>query len=122
MADRRRRDTQALFDVPPGRKGRVERALDAAILVARRAGVLAEVDGAALTLARAQARGVDIAEAGQDVWALARIGAELRETLQRLRLDPVSRGAQTDDVKDFLAALAHPGSAPVSPAPVGNGP
>jgi len=123
MAERRRRDTQALFDMPPGRKGRVERAVDAAIIAARSDGVLAEVDVAALTLARAQARGVDVAEAGQDVWALARIGAELRETLQRLRLDPVSRGVQTDDVKDFLAALAHPnGAGPSSPAPVGDGP
>jgi len=109
-----------LFDLPPGRKGRVERAVDAAIAAARRDGALADVDGAALTLARAQARGVDIAEAGQDLWALARIGAELREMLQRLRLDPVSRGGQSDDVRDFLADLARP--APSSPAPVGDPP
>jgi hypothetical protein len=119
---KRRRDTQALFDVPTGRKGRVERAVDAAIVIARHDGVLAEVDCAALTLARAQARGVDVAEAGQDVWALARIGAELRETLQRLRLDPTSRGGQTDDLRDFLGALGQPQpTIPVSPAPMGDG-
>lgn len=110
-----------MFDVPPGRKGRVERAMDTAISAARRDGILTELDAAAWKLAQAQARGVDVAEGGQQVWALARIGAELRETLQRLRLDPVSRGGQTDDVKDFLAALGQP-PAPVSPAPVGERP
>lgn len=103
-----RRDKGALFDLPAGRMGRVERAVNTAITAARRDGALIDVDTAALTLARSQARGVDLAEGGRDVWALARIGGELRETLIRLRLDPVSRGASRDQLADFLASLTEP--------------
>lgn len=105
---RRARDSSALFDVPAGRKGRVEAGLDKAVAAARRSGGLAEVDTAVLTLARAQARACDVAEAARDVWALARIGGELRETLVRMRLDPVSRGANRDQVVEFLRDLANP--------------
>lgn len=104
----RRRDTSALFDVPAGKLGRVERALNAALSTARRSGTLSDVDGAAVALARAQARGVDVAEGARDVWALARVSSELRETLIRLRLDPVSRGAGGDQLANFLADIARP--------------
>lgn len=113
------RDTSALFDVPRGRKGRVETALDKALTAARRAGGLADVDAAVMTLARAQARACDVAEAARDVWALARIGGELRETLMRMRLDPVSRGANRDQIVEFLKSLGTPeytGGAPVGDA------
>lgn len=110
-----RRDKGALFDLPGGRMGRVERAINTAIAAARRDGALIDVDTGALTLARSQARGVDLAEAARDVWALARIGGELRETLIRLRLDPVSRGATRDQLADFLASLTEP-----SPPTAGN--
>lgn len=103
-----RRDKGALFDLPAGRMGRVERAINTAIAAARRDGALIDVDTGALTLARSQARGVDMAEGARDVWALARIGGELRETLIRLRLDPVSRGASRDQLADFLASLTEP--------------
>ena len=113
-----RRDKGALFDLPGGRMGRVERAVNTAITAARRDGALVDVDTAALTLARSQARGVDLAETARDVWALARIGGELRETLIRLRLDPVSRGASRDQLADFLASLTDP----TPPAATGNPP
>ena len=103
-----KRDTSALFDVPAGKRGRVETALNRSIAAARKTKSLDEVDAAALGLARAQARGVDVAEAARDVWALARIGGELRETLIRLRLDPVARGARSDSLTDFLASLSAP--------------
>jgi hypothetical protein len=103
-----KRDTSALFDVPAGRVGRVERALNSALTAARRAKTLADVDAGAIALARAQARAVDVAEGARDVWALARVGGELRETLIRLRLDPVARGAGGDQVADFLKAISAP--------------
>lgn len=103
-----KRDPAALFDVPRGRRGRVESALERAIAAARKAGALADADAAALTLARAQARGVDIAEAANQLWALAAIGRELRETLIRLRLDPVSRGGDRDSIIEFLRSLGTP--------------
>lgn len=98
----------ALFALPARRKGRVEAALDKAIVAARAAGGLTDVDAAVLTLARAQARGVDAAETDRNVWALAAIGRELRETLSRMRMDPTSRGGNRDELVAFLADLAKP--------------
>jgi hypothetical protein len=105
---RRRTSPEPLFGLPAGRKGRVEAALDKAIAAARQAGNLSDVDGAAITLARAQARGVDAAEGGRNPWALAALGRELRETLIRLRMDPVSRGGNRESIAEFLAALGRP--------------
>lgn len=103
-----KRDTGALFDVPAGKIGRVERALNVALTAARRARSLSDLDAGAVALARAQARGVDVAEGARDVWALARVSSELRETLIRLRLDPVARGAGGDQLDDLLTRLARP--------------
>lgn len=118
MSARPRRDT-ALFNLPPRPKGRVEVALDKALTAARAAGGLTDVDLAVLTLARAQARGVDCAEADRNTWALAAIGRELRETLIRMRMDPVSRGSSKDELIEFLRSLAqpdHPGAEVGDPA------
>jgi chemotaxis protein histidine kinase CheA len=112
---RRPRDSSALFDVPVGRKGRVESGLDKALGAARRAGSLADVDAGVYTLARALARGCDVAEAARDVWALARVSGELRETLMRMRLDPVSRGSGRDQALEFLRDLANPEYAAADP-------
>lgn len=108
MTRRRRARDDALFPLPAARKGRVEVALDRAITAARDAKSLSALDAAIITLARAQARGVDAAEGARDTWALAAIGRELRETLIRMRLDPASRGVGADGLAEFLAALAHP--------------
>jgi hypothetical protein len=86
----------------------VEAALDKAVTAARTAGSLSDVDAAAITLARAQARGVDGAESARNPWALAALGRELRETLIRLRMDPVSRGGNRESIAEFLAALGRP--------------
>jgi hypothetical protein len=112
----RKRDTSALFDVPAGKIGRVERALNTALAAARRARSLADVDAGVIALARAQARGVDVAEAARDVWALARVSSELRETLIRLRLDPVARGAGGDQLADFLDRIGRPVAGGSDPA------
>ncbi len=105
---RRSADEGGLFNLPAGRRGRVETAVNKAIMAARKQNLVDDLDGALITLARAQARSVDVAEAARDVWALARVGGELRDSLIRLRLDPTSRGAFRDDVGGFLADLAKP--------------
>lgn len=104
----RRGSAEPLFVLPGGRRGRVEAALERAITAARRDRALTDADAGAVALARAQARGVDGAEAGRNPWALAALGRELRETLIRLRLDPVARGPGRESVAEFLAALAQP--------------
>jgi hypothetical protein len=117
----RQKSDEALFALPAGRRGRVESAVNKAVRRASLDKQLTEVDVALVTLARAQARAVDVAEAGRDVWALARVGGELRETLTRLRLDPTSRGGPRDSLADFLAQLATPTAAdPAGAAPVGD--
>lgn len=113
---------EALFAVPPGRRGRVESAVNVAVRAARAEKTIGELDAGLITLARAQARAVDLAEATRDVWALARAGGELRESLIRLRLDPTSRGVGRDSsVADFLASIAGPAPAqPPGAATVGD--
>jgi hypothetical protein len=112
---------KALFELPAGRRGRVESAVNAAVRAARAESTIGELDAGLVTLARAQARAVDLAEAAREVWALARIGGELRESLIRLRLDPTSRGVGRDSsVADFLASIAGPaapGPLPAGPTP-----
>lgn len=123
MPKRRPPDDDALFKLPAGRRGRVEAAVNAAVRRARADGLLSDLDGGLITLARAQARAVDVAEAGRDVWAVSRAGGELRESLIRLRLDPTSRGANRDSLADFLQSLAEPTPAdPAGAATVGNSP
>lgn len=121
MARRPRPDDDALFALPAGRRGRVESAVNDAVRKARAAGQLGELDVALIVLARSQGRAVDLAEAARDVWAHARAGGELRETLRRLRLDPTSRGANRDALADFLAEIARPAAADdTGPPAVGN--
>ena len=120
MTRRKDRD-EALFALPAGRRGRVERAVNAAVTRARRDGTLGSVDDGLIALARATARAVDLAEGARDLWALARVAGELRETLTRLRLDPTSRGANRDSLTDFLRSLAEPAAGdPPGPAPMGD--
>lgn len=123
MAKRSRPEDDALFALPGGRRGRVESAVNAAVRTARAAGQLGELDQALIVLARSQGRAVDLAEAARDVWAHARAGGELRETLRRLRLDPTSRGANRDALADFLREIAQPAPAdPAGSAAVGDPP
>jgi hypothetical protein len=121
----RKRDGDApLFPLKAVRAGRVERAVNDAVRRARADELISSLDDAMVTLARAQARAVDVAEAARDVWALARAGGELRETLIRLRLDPTSRGVVTrDGMAEFLADIRRPTDPdPASAGPVGDPP
>jgi hypothetical protein len=116
----RRKPDAPLFALPAARRGRVERSVDDAVRAGRADNRIGSLDGALVALARAQARAVDVAENARDVWALARIGGELRETLVRLRLDPTSRGVNRDSLAEFLTALGRPAATdPASPAVVG---
>src|SRR5262245_39821627 len=120
---RRRPDDEGLFRLPAAGRGRVEKAVNSAILAARKESTLGPLDDGLITLARAQARAVDVAEAARDVWALARVSSELRESLIRLRLDPTSRGASRDQLADLLRSLGEPTPGdPAGPAPVGDPP
>jgi hypothetical protein len=112
---KRRADEAPLFELPAGRRGRVETAVNASVRQARTDGTITDIDNGLVTLARALARAVDHAEATREVWALARVAGQLRETLIRLRLDPTTRaGVNRDSVTDFLRSLSEP-SAPDSP-------
>jgi hypothetical protein len=120
---RQKPDDDALFALPAGRRGRVESAVNKSVRRAWQDEALNELDAGLVTLARAQGRAVDVAEAARDVWALSRASGELRETLIRLRLDPTSRGASGDSLASFLAELAKPSPAdPAGAAPVGDPP
>lgn len=88
---------------------RVERAFNVSVGAARLAGGLSREDDAAVTLGRALARAVDMAETTRDPWALAAVTREFRALLERLRLDPVARGASpADELAELLAAMARP--------------
>jgi hypothetical protein len=118
---RQKPDDAALFDLPAGRRGRVESAVNKSVRRAWQDQHLNELDAGLVTLARAQARSVDVAEAARDVWALARVSGELRDTLIRLRLDPTSRGASGDSFAAFLESISQPSAAdPAGAAPVGD--
>lgn len=97
-----------LFDL--AKTQRLERATDLAI----RRGYIESVidrnlDASMVTLARTLARAIDeAASAGGDRWLLARLTGELRETLIRLRLDPVSRGGDRNEFAELLDAMRTP--------------
>ena len=123
MAKPRRAADDGLFALPAGRRGRVETAVNAAVRSARVEKLLSDLDGGLVTLARACARAVDVAEAAHDVWAVARAAGELRDTLIRLRLDPTSRGADRDNLADFLTSLTEPAAGdPAGAGPLGHPP
>ena len=86
--------------------GRVERRTAAAIGQAKREDRLGKLDDGTCALAVELARAVDVGALKQDPYAIATAGRELREVMSRLKLDPTSRGAKTDDPLDrFLAGI-----------------
>lgn len=89
--------------VPEGRAGFTQAAVARSIKAAQ----LDDRDEGAGALALACARAVDLAHGRQDPYAVASAARELRETLQRLKLDPVSReGADAGGVEAWLKELA----------------
>lgn len=107
---RRKTDQDPLFDL--ARSQRTERAVNTAIRSAQKTGSLdADLDAGMAVLARVLARAIDqTTSTGGDRWLLPRLVGELRETLIRLRLDPTVRGADRNELADFLASLSRPES------------
>lgn len=92
--------------------GRISRAVSACFARAVRDGRLDEVlDGPVMALARSLAIAMDTRAGDPDGNAvgLAKLAAELRQVMVRLRLDPVSRGGEGGDEFDqFLRSLSTP--------------
>lgn len=108
-----------LFELTRSR--RAERAIDAAIRAAYRDGLVdKDLDAGMTVLARVLARAIDqLVADGGDKWLLPRLTSELRETLTRLRLDPMMRAGGRDEFAEFLASLntPEPGAAEVGDTP-----
>jgi hypothetical protein len=101
-------DAPALFDPPPGastpRRGRHARALDTSVAAARRHGALPAEHSALVSLCRALARALDLAERTDQVYAVAQLAREYRAALADARLVPVE-GPPADPFAALLADL-----------------
>lgn len=85
---------------------RVEGAVQGAV---ESAGHLADVDRGMAALAVELGRAIDTASRRLDPYGVAAAARELRETLVRLQLDPVSRADAADgQLADLLADLGRP--------------
>lgn len=119
---RRKADQDGLFKLAQSQ--RTERAVNTAVRRAQKTGSLdTELDAGMTALARVLARAIDqTSSTGGDRWLLPRLVGELRETLIRLRLDPTVRGADHNELADFLASLSKPesGQADAGGAEVGD--
>ncbi|WJZ03465.1 hypothetical protein [Corynebacterium freiburgense] len=100
----------ALFtpaDVPTG--DRHAQMLETAIAQARRDGYLETLDEAAVSLARANARALDQAEADRKYYAIAQLSGPYMELLREMKLIPSARNTDADDaITQALAALSTP--------------
>lgn len=95
------------FVVASRQPGSVERAVTATIEHARHADKLEDLDAGIAQLAIAAAQAVDLAIGARDPYAFSQPARELRETLARLKLDPIARGTGTgrDPFDEFLEDL-----------------
>lgn len=87
--------------------GRVERSVSASILAARGEQPADPRWAGGEALAKELARGIDIAAANSDPYALAQLGPKLLETLRELALTPASATVK-GELDDLLADLATP--------------
>lgn len=106
MAGKRVRPGEQLTITPPATrsKGRVERAVDADVVAARKAGMLADTSAGLIASARVTARQLDHAEHTSQVYAVRQLSSELRELYRAIGL---SGG---DDVDAFAAIVASLGA------------
>lgn len=85
--------------------------LEAAIDAARDAGLLETLDEALVSIARANARALDSAEAlgKKGGYLIANLTGPYREVLEQLRMTPKDRNTEADnDLSTALAALSTP--------------
>ena len=96
----RRDDGQGMLDVGSldnGPASMVEQAVRRSLKAAADAKLVGELDAAVGALAAGCARAVDHGLKRHDPYAVAAAARELRETLVRLKLDPLSRDTGDDD-------------------------
>lgn len=87
----------ALFEVSRP-KGRHAEMLEVAIAAARESGLLEEVDGGLLSIARANALALDEAEASpKPYYPIAQLTGPYREVLEALQMTPETREAKAND-------------------------
>lgn len=98
----------SLFDVDELNRGRPVGAVETAVRRSLEAAALDDRDRGAGELAAACARAVDLAGGRRDPYAVAAAARELRETLNRLKLDPTAREDAAGGLDDLLADLARP--------------
>lgn len=92
-----------------GSAGRPRGATERAVRDALKAASLDDRDKGAGELAAQCARAVDLSIGRRDPYAVAATARELRETLTRLKLDPVAReGADAGEVQSWLEQLGKP--------------
>lgn len=85
--------------------------LEVAITAARDSAVLEDIDEALISVARANARALDTAEAmgRKGGYLIANLTGPYREVLAQLRMTPADRNKEaTDDFADAIAALGTP--------------
>lgn len=87
--------------------GRVERAVAGSIRAGREAAANPLLAGTE-TLARELARGIDIAAAKADPYALAQLGPKLLDVLTTLQLVPQQQKSSSDALADAVAAALRP--------------
>ena len=79
-------------------KGRHAEMLEVAIAAARESGLLEEVDGGLLSIARANALALDEAEASpKPYYPIAQLTGPYREVLEALQMTPETREAKAND-------------------------
>lgn len=95
--------SETLFEIarPDGRHAKM---LEAAIDAAHREDRLCAIDEGLLSLARANATALDLAEADGKYYAIAQLTAPYREVLEALRMTPGDREVDADDA--LASALA----------------
>lgn len=92
----------------PGDVDRPVRHVERAVAASVEAAQLDDRDKGLAALAVETARAVDVASRRLDPYGVAAAARELRETLIRLRLDPVSRdgGGASDELTQLLGEMA----------------
>ncbi|EGT5592931.1 hypothetical protein ACL1HR_08400 [Corynebacterium striatum] len=98
--------SDTLFDLGTSDPTDYQDQLETAIAQAIKDGWVSEIDEAALSIARANAKALDQAARDRKYYAIAQISGPYLEVLRSLKLTPESRGEDNnDEANEFLAKL-----------------
>lgn len=102
--------SDALFSIERNHTGRHSEMLEKAIDAARVSGVIEDIDEAMISIARANALGLDAAEkSDKPYYAIAQLTGPYREVLEALRMTPATRESEVNDELNLaLAELSKP--------------